>query len=515
MSNGKFYSIIVAFILCTLLVIGVFFGYAYNTGGFAVNDNSSKAPTIDSQNDSIDNTLIKEEQDNEEATVPSQPQDFVVSEKSKEESKPVKKDVAVYKKETIENETTPIGAKIWPIKDLELYKKIPDGTDVTAKGNIQLRIKAGTPLTVILEEETYFKVEYNGKEGFISADYCLINLPDYYKELCRYDITNSYSSRFMAHDYILYGVTDNLLPGYENVKIGEKEFLVPFLYPSAKKLLNVAEYADSEGYSLKIYDAFRPRKATRYIYDTVNSYLYKHVPVKDRSGKELVILEKNGIPKFVEGLKYPPIDSYVTSDGSLVAYDNSYVILPAGSLSQFGNGFRIGQGGVVLDSNNRTVGTVRLNADGSVHDTTLVKADGTVIAGDGANDDSEEEIMLPPGVSLDEAMNTETYNNVITDGKYRLTQFLDAVGSPHNKGIAIDLTLVHREDREELDMQTKVHDLSYHSMTPYNNEETKLLHDMMEEGGFDICESKWWHFEDNATKDELDVKYSLEDGISP
>ena len=64
-----------------------------------------------------------------------------------------------------------------------------------------------------------------------------------------------------------------MLPGYENVRAEDGSFLVPYLYPCAKKLLSAAQAAEADGLRLKIYEAFRPQQATRFSYDTTEKQL--------------------------------------------------------------------------------------------------------------------------------------------------------------------------------------------------------------------------------------------------
>ena len=70
-----------------------------------------------------------------------------------------------------------------------------------------------------------------------------------------------------------------LLVDYDgNVLLDENDYLVPLLYPVALKLEKAAQMAMEQNYRLKIYDAFRPNKATREIYDRTNSILEKELP---------------------------------------------------------------------------------------------------------------------------------------------------------------------------------------------------------------------------------------------
>jgi D-alanyl-D-alanine dipeptidase len=75
-----------------------------------------------------------------------------------------------------------------------------------------------------------------------------------------------------------------------------------------------------------------------------------------------------------------------------------------------------------------------------------------------------------------------------------------AKGSGHNKGIAVDLTLIRLSDKTELPMGTgfdNFSDTAHHSFTALPEEEVKnrrLLRSTMEKYGFKALETEWWHY---------------------
>ena len=186
----------------------------------------------------------------------------------------------------------------------------------------------------------------------------------------------------------------SVLPGYENVRMADGTFLVPYLYPCAKKLLTAAQAAEADGLRLKIYEAFRPQRATRFSYDTTEKQLK---------------------------------DPALTESGA-------------------------------------QVGT--------------------------------------------------TLSRLMTDnGRFNLGSFLARTISSHNRGIALDLTLEKPEG--ELEMQSGMHDLSWHSETYLNNLNAKLLEGYMKAVGMSGLSSEWWHFQDDATRKAIGLNSSLEKGVSP
>jgi D-alanyl-D-alanine dipeptidase len=84
-------------------------------------------------------------------------------------------------------------------------------------------------------------------------------------------------------------------------------------------------------------------------------------------------------------------------------------------------------------------------------------------------------------------------------------------GSIHNKGCAVDVTLVD-QNNNELTMPSKFDDFStnaYRTNSKITNEAKKnleLLTKSMSDSGFKTIETEWWHFEDTESD-----KYNIED----
>ena len=167
---------------------------------------------------------------------------------------------------------------IWPMMDRKVYAA-PDGAEELGT------VPAGSAWCVLGQEGQYLKIRYNGRDAYIEGDYCMINLPEYLGNLCAYDITNSYSAIYLVHEYGIPDVSGTVISGYENVRIKEGKYLVPFLYPAAQKLLQAGLTAREQGYRLKIYDSFRPQCATDSIYWTTYSILGHPTPERTYSGK--------------------------------------------------------------------------------------------------------------------------------------------------------------------------------------------------------------------------------------
>lgn len=152
-----------------------------------------------------------------------------------------------------------IYSTIWPIQDLKVYSDTEKTQSLgTAPG--------GAAYCVLDEADGLFRILFGDGYGYIDSNYCMINLPEYLGDLCSYNITNSYSSLYMVHGYEIPGVTDKVVRGYEDIRLADGTFVVPLLYPTAKKLEQAAFTVMNEGLRIKIYDSFRPQEASQFVY---------------------------------------------------------------------------------------------------------------------------------------------------------------------------------------------------------------------------------------------------------
>ena len=184
---------------------------------------------------------------------------------------------------------SPVYCTIWPTKNLEAYSA-PTGGEVI--GNV----KTAAAYCVLDMKEGMFAVRLNDTVCWIDSNYCLINLPELIGDLCSYNITNSYASIYMVHEYEIPEVTDVITAGYERVELYNGTYLVPILYPTSHKILAAAQAALEQGYRLKIYDSFRPQKATKEIYELTEKILEEPIPEEQFTDKEL-----DDMPEVPEG----------------------------------------------------------------------------------------------------------------------------------------------------------------------------------------------------------------------
>jgi len=73
-------------------------------------------------------------------------------------------------------------------------------------------------------------------------------------------------------------------------------------------------------------------------------------------------------------------------------------------------------------------------------------------------------------------------------------------GSGHNRGIAVDLTIINLQTGKELDMGTgfdNFTDSAHHDFTPLPKKvlaNRQLLQETMEKYGFNLLPTEWWHY---------------------
>lgn len=75
-------------------------------------------------------------------------------------------------------------------------------------------------------------------------------------------------------------------------------------------------------------------------------------------------------------------------------------------------------------------------------------------------------------------------------------------GSKHNRGSAVDLTIIRLSDGHEIEMPSAFDEFSekahrkYETMTPEAAKNCKLLENLMVKYGFIPLSTEWWHFDD-------------------
>lgn len=425
----------------------------------------------------------------------------------------------------------PLYATVWPIIDQEYYESA--STDSASLG----KIPGGTALCVLEEQGDWFQVRYKDKYGYVDSRFCMINLPEYVGDHCEYDITNSYNSVFKVHENPIALITDQVISGFEHIRTADEHFLVPYLYPCAKKLLSAAQAAEADGYRLKIYEAFRPNEATRFLYDTTAAQLDWAALVYDEEGGENEDGKRNAmdpvtgwIVDLADGLLTDPETDEKISREDLALRQEEEAEALAGE--EAGEG-QTPEGEAVPgapESPDAPESPAEPLDPSQPFFILPEEGEGGSLEPDGSQQPAvqpqpEPQPEAPPqdgGEPLEggeapedeETPEYETYFQIMTNnGRFRLGSFLAQVTSAHNRGIALDLTLKEIDSGEELEMQSAIHDLSWYSAAYLNNDNAKLLEKYMTATGMRGLTSEWWHFQDDETRESIGLSSYLFKGV--
>ena len=357
----------------------------------------------------------------------------------------------------VETGASVVYSTIWPIQDLEIY------SDLTKTEVIGTAYGAEAFCVLDLEDDLFYvRTDYG--YGYIDSRYCMINLPELIGDLCWYNITNSYVSLYMAHEFEIPKVTNTVIKGYEDIMLDEDEYLVPLLYPVALRLEKAAFAAREEGYVLKIYDSFRPREATVDLYDLAS--ILQDKPIPDYT---FVFPEHPVTGEKAPRPTYDPVTGEPLPLGT-IWHEFLEIELPEPEPT---------------DPNAPT-------------------------------EPSEPTEPVDPNAPTEPVDDGRpTYGELMTDkDRYPLNYFIARGTSRHNQGIALDLTIADLETGEDLEMQTTIHDLSWYSELEENNAAARTLSRIMKGQGFTGLVSEWWHFQDNDVWDTLEPEH-LWSGVSP
>lgn len=145
-------------------------------------------------------------------------------------------------------------------------------------------ISVGTVFTIEEVSGNYFKVKIpNIKESqYIQHKYVMINLSDYIPSMT-FEISNASASIYRTSGYNLTNVTGTKLYStgkVYNKRLRKNEYIVPSLYATSKKLLAAQKTLLSQGYSIKVYDAYRPHSVSTKIYKSLISLYNSNSTVK-------------------------------------------------------------------------------------------------------------------------------------------------------------------------------------------------------------------------------------------
>ena len=120
-------------------------------------------------------------------------------------------------------------------------------------------IKAGTLCTVLGENGNDLIVKVDEKEFHVPNSCVLVNLPDLMPGIV-YRNSNSQAALYMSSGYELEGITGEKLyqARFYNERLERTEYAMPVMYGMAKKIAAAQRAAMKDGYSLVIYETYRP-----------------------------------------------------------------------------------------------------------------------------------------------------------------------------------------------------------------------------------------------------------------
>lgn len=419
----------------------------------------------------------------------------------------------------------PLYATVWPIIDQPFYERADKSAASLGK------IPGGTALCVLEESGDWFQVRYKDQYGWVDSRFCMINLPEYVGDHCSYDITNSYRSVFKVHESPIALITDQVVQGFEHIQEEDGRFLVPYLYPCAKKLLSAALAAEADGYRLKIYEAFRPNEATRFLYDTTAGQLDWAALVYSEEDAEGQPLGEDEEPRVLD-----PVTGWVVdlADGLLIDPETEEKLSredlrqaeeaglegledPENPENPEGQPDLEGQDPQLPPEDpSQPFFTLPAEGEGGSLDPAEASPEPAPQPENppGTPAEPQEGEPLEAGIGGEEEPEPETYFQIMTNnGRFGLGSFLARVTSAHNRGIALDLTLERIDSGEELEMQSAIHDLSWYSAAYLNNDNAKLLEKYMTATGMRGLSSEWWHFQDDETREAIGLTSYLFKGV--
>ena len=130
-----------------------------------------------------------------------------------------------------------------------------------------LNLYPGKAFTILYKEDFWWCIEVeDGVVGFVEWGGCFINLPDIIPSII-YNNTNAYNSLKKSSGFDIPFVTgEGLYHSFEfNPRLGRDEFLVPAHYIMAEKLSIIQQQALLDGFTLIVYEVFRPYVTQRLV----------------------------------------------------------------------------------------------------------------------------------------------------------------------------------------------------------------------------------------------------------
>ncbi|MCL2212420.1 MAG: hypothetical protein FWB93_01110 [Oscillospiraceae bacterium] len=121
-------------------------------------------------------------------------------------------------------------------------------------------IQPGEGFRIISGQGSWWYVDLNGQTGWIDNTIAMINLPDIIPSIIYNNINHS-GALFRSSGYALPQITYNSLYNarHFNARFAYEQYVMPVLYRTARKVYTAQQSALQYGYSIIMYDTFRPR----------------------------------------------------------------------------------------------------------------------------------------------------------------------------------------------------------------------------------------------------------------
>lgn len=166
------------------------------------------------------------------------------------------------------------GATGYTSTDLNLY-------DNENRDTILMEMEAGTAFRIIDEAGDLWYVQVGNNMGYVEHLLCMINLPDIVPSIVYYN-SNSDHSLYMSRGNELPNVTSEKLYNsyFFNERFSEEQYAMPVLYSTAKLICSAQNLALQNGYTLVIYETFRPANTQVQVRDALKTLISTNSDVK-------------------------------------------------------------------------------------------------------------------------------------------------------------------------------------------------------------------------------------------
>lgn len=154
--------------------------------------------------------------------------------------------------------------------------------DSIDKGSQIATLKPGTSFRILERNQDWLQIVLKDEDQicYISSKHVMINLPDVITSIV-YEDSNSVASLFRSSGYSIDGITGEKL--YEvrqyNARLGKEEFNMPILLSAAEVIQKAQTAALADGYSLKIYETYRPTDVQQNVNNAVSLLMQSNTEV--------------------------------------------------------------------------------------------------------------------------------------------------------------------------------------------------------------------------------------------